>query len=205
MMLSDTDLTDALQGGAVRIGGLHPDAVQPASVDLRLGPEFRVFIEHRYAVIDPEQEQPGLTESVDVRANLDSTVWGHVRDGAYLLQPGEFVLATTAERVQLDEAHAARIEGKSSLGRLGLMVHSTAGFVDPGFAGQVTLELSNVSPLPIVLRPGMWIAQLCVFELLSPATRPYGPARGSRYQNQYGPTASLAWRNPGNRPLYSGV
>ena len=154
--------------------------LQPSSVDVRLDRFFRLFDNHKYAVIDPAQEQPELTRLVEVDA-----------DEPFILHPGEFVLASTLEQVTLPDDLAARVEGKSSLGRLGLLTHATAGFVDPGFTGHVTLELSNVATLPIKLWPGMKIGQLCFFQLTSPAEHPYGsPQYGSRYQGQRGPTPS---------------
>lgn len=159
--------------------------VQPSSVDVRIDRFFRLFDNHKYPVIDPAEEQPDLTRLVEV----DS-------DGPFVLHPGEFVLASTFEVVTLPDDIAARLEGKSSLGRLGLLTHSTAGFIDPGFSGHVTLELSNVATLPLSLWPGMKIGQLCFFRLSSPAEHPYGSERcASRYQGQRGPTASRSFRS----------
>jgi dCTP deaminase len=154
--------------------------IQPSSVDVRIDRWFRLFDNHRYPVIDPALDQPDLTRLIEVEP-----------DEAFVLHPGEFVLASTYEVVTLPDDVAARLEGKSSLGRLGLLTHSTAGFIDPGFSGHVTLELSNVATLPIKLWPGMKIGQLCFFRLSSPAENPYGSAAaGSRYLGQRGPTAS---------------
>jgi dCTP deaminase len=159
--------------------------VQPSSVDVRLDRFFRLFDNHKYQHIDPAMDQPDLTRLVEV----DSTE-------AFVLHPGEFVLGATFEVVSLPDDVAARLEGKSSLGRLGLLTHSTAGFIDPGFSGHVTLELSNVATLPITLWPGMKIGQLCFFRLTSPADHPYGSEKyGSRYQGQRGPTASRSSKN----------
>lgn len=159
--------------------------LQPASIDVRLDRAFRVFENHRYGHIDPALEQADLTRLVEPA------------DGEpFVLHPGEFVLASTYERVTLADDLAGRLEGKSSLGRLGLITHSTAGFIDPGFTGHITLELSNLATLPIVLWPGMKVGQLCVFGLSGPAEFPYGSKeRGSRYQGQRGPTASRSWKN----------
>ena len=180
MLLSDADINRHLKSGYVGLEPLDLDMVQPASVDVRLDRYFRLFDNHRYAVIDPSQEQQGLTHVVDAG-----------EQGPFVLHPGEFVLGSTFERVTLPNNIAARLEGKSSLGRLGLLTHSTAGFIDPGFSGHVTLELSNTATMPILLYPGMKIGQLCFFQLSSPADRPYGQgATGSRYQGQRGPTAS---------------
>lgn len=154
--------------------------LQPSSIDVRLDRYFRVLNNHRYSHIDPAEEQPELTSEVEVA------------DGeAFVLHPGEFVLASTFECFEIPVHLASRLEGKSSLGRLGLMTHSTAGFIDPGFHGHVTLELSNVATLPIKLWPGMKIGQMCLFALTSPAVVPYGrDGLGSKYQGQRGPTAS---------------
>lgn len=159
--------------------------VQPSSVDVRLDRFFRLFDNHKYQHIDPALDQPELTRLVEVESNE-----------AFVLHPGEFVLGATFEMVSLPDDVAARLEGKSSLGRLGLLTHSTAGFIDPGFSGHVTLELSNVATLPITLWPGMKIGQLCFFRLSSPAEHPYGSEKyGSRYQGQRGPTASRSSQN----------
>jgi dCTP deaminase len=185
MLLSDRDIRSEVDLGRV---GLHPyDAsmIQPSSIDVRLDRMFRVFENHRYPHIDPAEEQSELTREVEP-----------VGDEAFILHPGEFVLGSTYERVSLPDDIAARLEGKSSLGRLGLLTHSTAGFIDPGFTGHVTLELSNVATLPIKLYPGMKIGQLCFFRLSSPSEHPYGSAgSGSRYQDQRGPTPSRSHAN----------
>ncbi|MEL4357742.1 MULTISPECIES: dCTP deaminase [unclassified Luteococcus] len=185
MLLSDRDIRAGVERGRIRLDPWHPDMVQPSSVDVRLDRVFRVFENHRYPVIDPAAEQPELTREV-------------VCDGdePFVLHPGEFVLGATWERVALGDDVAARLEGKSSLGRLGLLTHSTAGFIDPGFDGHVTLELSNMATLPIMLHPGMKIGQLCFFQLSSPAEHPYGSdAAGSHYQGQRGPTPSRSHVN----------
>ncbi len=179
MLLSDRDIRAQIETGRVVIDPFDPQMIQPASVDVRLDRLFRLFDNHKYSVIDPAADQPDLTRLVDVG------------DEAFVLHPGEFVLGATFEKVTLPDDVAARLEGKSSLGRLGLLTHSTAGFVDPGFTGHVTLELSNTATMPILLWPGMKIGQLCFFKLTSPSERPYGSgATGSRYQGQRGPTAS---------------
>ncbi|MET8571802.1 dCTP deaminase [Streptomyces sp. NPDC004783] len=184
MLLSDRDLNEAISSGQLGISPYDKGLLQPASIDVRLDRSFLVFNSHKHACIDPAVEQDDLTRLVEVE------------DGEpFVLHPGEFVLASTYERVRLPRHLAARLEGKSSLGRLGLITHSTAGFIDPGFEGHVTLELANVATLPIKLWPGMKIGQLCVFQLASPAEHPYGSAlRGSRYQGQRGPTASRSWQ-----------
>lgn len=180
VLLSDKDISEGIGSGRIGLEPYDPSMVQPSSVDVRLDRLFRVFENHRYAYIDPAQEQPELTRLVKVGV-----------DEPFVLHPGEFALASTYEVVTLADDLAARLEGKSSLGRLGLLVHSTAGFVDPGFTGNVTLELSNVASLPIKLWPGMKIGQLCFFQMSSTAGQPYGAAgNSSRYQGQWGPTAS---------------
>ncbi|MFF8458853.1 dCTP deaminase [Streptomyces albidoflavus] len=180
MLLSDCHIRAAISTGRLALSPYDPELVQPASVDVRLGAEFRVFESHRYSHIDPAVEQPGMTRLVSAAAGEP-----------FALHPGEFVLASTLERVGLGPDVAARLEGKSSMGRLGLVTHATAGFIDPGFAGHVTLELSNMANLPVKLWPGMRIGQLCLVELSGPAERPYGSeGLGSRYQGQSGPTES---------------
>lgn len=185
MLLSDRDINAQISAGRVRLDPWDPEMVQPSSVDVRLDRYFRIFENHRYPVIDPAAEQNELTRMVTPNG-----------DDPFVLHPGEFVLGATYEYVTLPDDVAARLEGKSSLGRLGLLTHSTAGFIDPGFNGHITLELSNMSTLPLKLYPGMKIGQLCFFQLSSPAERPYGSAStGSHYQGQRGPTASRSYQN----------
>lgn len=185
MLLSDRDIRAEIESGRVQLDPLDLGMVQPSSIDVRLDKFFRLFDNHKYLFIDPAEEQPDLTRGVEVDPGE-----------AFILHPGEFVLGSTFELVTLPDDIAARLEGKSSLGRLGLLTHSTAGFVDPGFSGHVTLELSNVATLPIKLWPGMKIGQLCFFRLTSPSEHPYGSDKyGSRYQGQRGPTASRSWKN----------
>jgi dCTP deaminase len=180
MILSDRDIRSEIEAGRIVIDPFLPDAVQPSSVDLHLGNRFRVFRNNRTAVIDPREDQPELTEMVEISG-----------DEPFVLHPGEFVLGATFERVALPDDLVARLEGRSSLGRLGLMIHSTAGYVDPGWDGTLTLELSNVANLPIKLYDGMKIGQISFQRLSSPAEVPYGDARlGSRYRGQTDPTAS---------------
>ncbi len=180
MILSDRDIRAHIDSGRIVIDPFDPDMIQPASIDIRLDRYFRLFDNHKYPHIDPAEDQPDLTRLVETAG-----------DEAFVLHPGEFVLASSLERVSLANDVAARVEGKSSLGRLGLLTHATAGFVDPGFSGHVTLELSNVATLPIKLWPGMKIGQLGFFQLSSAAEFPYGTSqRGSHYQGQRGPTAS---------------
>ena len=185
MLLSDRDIRAEAASGRVRLEPYDEAMVQPSSIDVRLDRWFRVFENHRYPFIDPSTEQPDLTRLIEP-----------VGDEAFILHPGEFVLGSTYEVVTLPDDIAGRLEGKSSLGRLGLLTHSTAGFIDPGFSGHVTLELSNVANLPIMLYPGMKIGQLCLFRLSSPAEHPYGSEKyGSRYQGQRGPTPSRSYAN----------
>lgn len=180
VLLSDRDITAEIQTGRIGLDPYEPTLLQPSSFDVRLDRFFRLFDNHKYPFIDPAEDQPELTRLIEAKA-----------DEPFILHPGEFVLGSTYEKVSLPDNIAARLEGKSSLGRLGLLTHSTAGFIDPGFTGHVTLELSNVATLPIKLWPGMKIGQLCFFQLSSPAEKPYGSAAyGSRYQGQRGPTAS---------------
>ena len=185
MLLSDRDIKAEIDTERVRLDPYDPGMIQPSSIDVRLDKFFRLFDNHKYPVIDPAKDQPELTRLVEVEP-----------DDGFVLHPGEFVLGSTLETVSLPDDLAARVEGKSSLGRLGLLTHATAGFVDPGFSGHVTLELSNVATLPIILWPGMKIGQLCFFRLSSPAESPYGSAKyGSHYQGQRGPTASRSYAN----------
>ncbi|MFE6126711.1 dCTP deaminase [Streptomyces sp. NPDC056437] len=180
MLLSDKDIRAEIDAGRVQITPYDQAMVQPASIDIRLDREFLVFENHRATHIDPAADMQDLTSRVLVS-----------EDQPFVLHPGQFVLASSYERVTLPADIASRLEGKSSLGRLGLVTHSTAGFIDPGFSGHVTLELSNMATLPMKLWPGMKIGQLCLFRLTSPAEAPYGAgAHGSRYQGQRGPTAS---------------
>jgi len=184
VLLSDRDIRAELDSGRIGLDPLDLGMVQPSSVDVRLDRWFRLFDNHKYAHIDPAQEQAELTRLVEVDP-----------DEAFILHPGEFVLGSTYELVTLPDDVAARLEGKSSLGRLGLMTHSTAGFIDPGFSGHVTLELANVATLPVKLWPGMKIGQLCFFRTSSPVENAYGSGPyGNRYQGQRGPTASRSWQ-----------
>jgi len=183
VLLSDRDIKAQIASGRVRLDPYAAELIQPSSIDVRLDRYFRVFENHRYPHIDPAIEQPDLTRLVETPG-----------DEPFVLHPGEFVLASTYEVVTLPADIAGRLEGKSSLGRLGLLTHSTAGWIDPGFSGHVTLELSNVATLPIKLWPGMKIGQLCLFRTRSPAEHPYGSAvYGSRYQDQRGPTPSRSY------------
>ena len=185
MLLSDRDIKAELAASRIGLDPWEPEMVQPSSVDVRLDRYFRLFDNHKYPFIDPSEDQPELTHLIEVDPKEP-----------FILHPGEFVLGSTYEQVTLPDNIAARLEGKSSLGRLGLLTHSTAGFIDPGFSGHVTLELSNVATLPIKLWPGMKIGQLCFFQLSSPAINPYGAgAYANRYQGQRGPTASRSFQN----------
>ena len=185
MILSDRTIRDAVGSGRIVIDPFDPGKVQPSSVDLTLDRYFRVFRNHTRGVIDVKEQMDDLTEQVEIAP-----------DGVFLLHPGEFVLGATAEKVGLPDDLVGRIEGKSSLGRLGLLIHTTAGFVDAGFEGHLTLELSNVATLPITLYPGMKIGQISFLQMTTPADRPYGSgALGSKYRGQQGPTPSQYWRN----------
>ncbi len=185
MLLSDRDIRAEIASNRVGVEPFHEAMIQPSSVDVRLDKFFRVFENHKYSVIDPSTEQAELTREVIAEG-----------DEPFILHPGEFVLASTYEVITLPDDIAGRLEGKSSLGRLGLLTHSTAGFIDPGFSGHITLELSNVANLPVKLFPGMKIGQLCLIKLSSPAEHPYGSEKyGSRYQGQRGPTASRSFKN----------
>ncbi len=193
MVLSDRSIREALESGRLIVDPLGDNALQPASLDIRLDRYFRVFRNHRQPYIDIREEMPELTEPEEI-----------ADDEPFILHPGEFVLGSTVERVKLGDDLVARVEGKSSLGRLGLLVHATAGFVDPGFEGHLTMELSNVATLPIRLYYDMKIGQLSFQNLTTAADRPYGhPELKSRYQGQDRPTASRIYRDyqgPGGAP-----
>lgn len=190
MVLSDRAIRRLIEAGRIGIDPYDAALMQPSSLDVRVDRLFRVFRNSRYPYIDVKAEQEELTELVEVAG-----------DEPFILHPGEFVLGSTLERVTLPDDLVARLEGKSSLGRLGLLIHSTAGFIDPGFDGHVTLELSNVANLPITIYPGMKIGQLSFVQMSEPAETPYGSGSlGSKYQGQRGPTPSRYWQNfPGDR------
>ncbi len=185
VLLSDRDIRAAIKAGRLGLDPFDDALIQPSSIDVRLDNLFRVFNNTRYTHIDPAERQDDLTTLVEPKV-----------DEPFVLHPGEFVLGATLERCTLPDDLAGRLEGKSSLGRLGLLTHSTAGFIDPGFSGHITLELSNVANLPITLWPGMKIGQLCLLRLTSPAEHPYGSAKaGSKYQGQRGPTPSRSYQS----------
>ena len=185
MILSDRDIRDQVSAGRIVIEPHDESCIQPSSVDVKVSNLFRVFRNHSAGVLDVKKDLTDLTELVEVPA-----------DGVFMLHPGEFVLGSTLERIGVPDDLVARVEGKSSLGRLGLLIHSTAGFIDAGFDGHVTLELANVANLPITLYPGMKIGQVSFMRMTSPAERPYGSgAKGSKYQGQRGPTPSRYFEN----------
>jgi dCTP deaminase len=185
VVLSDKSIREELEGGGIVIEPLGEGALQPSSVDLRVDRFFRVFRNDTTPYIDPKQPQEDLTELVEVDD-----------DGSFILHPGEFVLGSTLERVALGPSLVARLEGKSSLGRLGLLIHSTAGFVDAGWDGHLTLELSNVANLPIAIYPGMKIGQISFLRMSSEAEHAYGSeGKRSKYQGQKGPTPSRYYLN----------
>jgi dCTP deaminase len=180
VVLSDRDIRAAIASGRIGIDPFDPSCVQPASVDIRLDRLFRTFRSSRHAYIDLAGQLDDITELVEVK-----------QGDRFILHPGEFVLGSTRERIRLADDLVSRVEGKSSLGRLGLLIHSTAGFIDPAWDGHITLELSNVNNIPITLYPGMRVGQLSFFPLSSPAERPYGsPELGSSYEGQTGPSPS---------------
>jgi dCTP deaminase len=187
VIFSDRTIREAIASGRISLDPYDPSLVQPSSIDVRCDHRFRVFENHRYPHIDPKSPQADLTTEIKA-----------TEDDPFILHPGEFVLGNTLEVVGLGDDVVARLEGKSSLGRLGLLIHSTAGFIDPGFTGQVTLELSNVANLPITIYPGMKIGQISFYEMTTAADRPYGSAElGSKYQGQRGPTASRMFNDFG--------
>ncbi|MDQ3680390.1 MAG: dCTP deaminase [Actinomycetota bacterium] len=190
MILSDRTIREELHAGRIEIDPLREGCIQPSSVDLHVDRYFRVFRNHSAPVIDVRENQEDLTQLVEIDDGQDEV--------AFILHPGEFVLGSTAERVRLPDDLVARLEGKSSLGRLGLLIHSTAGFVDAGWNGHLTLELSNVATLPITIYPGMKIGQISFLRMTTAADAPYGSVRvGSKYQGQRGPTPSRYYENFG--------
>jgi dCTP deaminase len=190
VILSDRSIREALEAGRIIIEPLGEGCIQPSSVDLHVDRFFRVFRNHTMGHIDVKQELEELTELVEVG-----------EDDVFILHPGEFVLGSTAERVAVPDDLVGRLEGKSSLGRLGLLIHSTAGFIDAGWDGHLTLELSNVANLPITLYPNMKIGQISFLQMTTPADQPYGTgALGSKYKGQRGPTPSRFSLNFGRRP-----
>lgn len=185
MILSDRDIREQVDASRIIIEPYDPACIQPSSVDVKVSHLFRVFRNHTAGVLDVKKDLTGLTELVEVPD-----------DGVFMLHPGEFVLGSTLERIGVPHDLVARVEGKSSLGRLGLLIHSTAGFIDAGFDGHVTLELANVANLPITIYPGMKIGQVSFMRMTSPAEKPYGSgAKGSKYQGQRGPTPSRYFEN----------
>jgi dCTP deaminase len=185
VILSDRTLREQLAAGRIVLDPFDETLIQPSSIDVRISHMFRVFRNHTAAVIDVKQDLTALTELVEIAP-----------DEAFMLHPGEFVLGSTLERLAVPDDLVARIEGKSSLGRLGLLIHSTAGFIDAGFDGHITLELANVASLPITLYPGMKIGQVSFMQMTTPADNPYGSgAKGSKYQGQRGPTPSRYFEN----------
>lgn len=187
MILSDRSIREALANGRIEIDPLDDSYIQPSSVDLTVDRYFRVFRNHTTGIIDVKENQEDLTELVEIPDDPDQ---------AFMLHPGEFVLGSTAERIKLPNDLVGRLEGKSSLGRLGLLIHSTAGFIDAGWNGHITLELSNIATLPITLYPGMKIGQISFLAMTTEADVPYGSSTvGSKYQGQRGPTPSRYWEN----------
>lgn len=185
VILSDRTMREQIAAGRIIIEPFDERCIQPSSIDVKIGNLFRVFRNHTSAVIDVKQRQEDLTELVTIP-----------EDGVFMLHPGEFVLGSTLERIAVPDDLVARIDGKSSLGRLGLIIHSTAGFIDPGFDGHITLELTNIATLPITLYPGMKVGQVSFVQMTTAAEHPYGSgARGSKYQGQRGPTPSRYWEN----------
>lgn len=185
MILSDRSLREEIAAGRIVVDPLDESLIQPSSIDVRVSNLFRVFRNHTAGIIDVKRDLSDLTELIEIGEG-----------GVFMLHPGEFVLGSTFERVAVPDDLVGRVEGKSSLGRLGLLIHSTAGFIDAGFDGHITLELANVASLPITIYPGMKIGQVSFMRMTTPAQNPYGKgARGSKYQGQRGPTPSRYWEN----------
>ena len=191
MILSDRTLREQIEAGRIAIEPFDPGLIQPSSIDVRISNLFRVFRNYTSGVIDVKVDTTEMTELVEMPAGPDG-----VGEQPFMLHPGEFVLGSTLERVAVPDDLVGRVEGKSSLGRLGLLIHSTAGFVDAGFDGHITLELANVASLPITLYPGMKIGQISFMQMTTPADQPYGKgAKGSKYFGQRGPTPSRYFEN----------
>ena len=187
MILSDRSIREALAAGHIEIDPLEDSYIQPSSVDLTIDRFFRVFRNHTTGIIDVKENQEDLTELIELPEGSSQP---------FILHPGEFVLGSTAERIKLPNDLVGRLEGKSSLGRLGLLIHSTAGFIDAGWDGHVTLELSNIATLPITLYPGMKVGQISFLAMTTEADVPYGSSKlGSKYKGQRGPTPSRYWEN----------
>jgi dCTP deaminase len=187
VILSDRTLREQLAAGRIVIDPLDESLIQPSSIDVRISNLFRVFRNHTRGVIDVKLDMVDLTELIEIPSGSEEP---------FILHPGEFVLGSTLERIGVPDDLVGRVEGKSSLGRLGLLIHSTAGFIDAGFDGHITLELANVASLPITLYPGMKIGQVSFMQMTTPAERPYGSgATGSKYQGQRGPTPSRYFEN----------
>jgi len=183
MILSDRDILKKIKKGEIKIKPFVGSNLQPSTLDLKLSRKIRVFDNWELGVID-------------VRERADSSKVVKISVKGLIVHPGEFILGSTVEKVGLPNDIAAKLEGRSSLGRLGLIVHATAGYVDPGFSGWLTFEISNISRLPIKLYADMKIAQICFFQMTSPAINPYGSKKlNSKYQGQKGPTASKFWKD----------
>jgi len=178
-VFSDRTIRQSIEQGQIKISPYDQNLVQPSSLDIRLGDNFQIFRNYTVAIIDPRKPVKDITEKIVMDNN------------GIIIHPGEFILGTSLEMIELADNVVARVEGKSSLGRLGLLIHATAGYIDPGFRGQITLEMSNVSKLPIRLYPNMKIGQLSFDNTTTPVDRPYGSAGlGSKYQDQVGATVS---------------
>ena len=184
MILSDRDIKKAIESGRVKIDSDQPELfphIHASSMDLRLGNTFKLYEHSKFAVLDPKQPE-------SFRGNMRTIT---IADGdPFIVQPGEFVLGVTREQITVPDDLVVRVEGRSSLGRLGIIVHSTAGFIDPGFSGTITLEISNLNRLPVALYPGMRVCQLAFEQMSSPAETPYNKKAGSKYQGQMLPEES---------------
>jgi dCTP deaminase len=185
LVLSDRSIREEIEKGQLVVEPLDLSCIQPSSVDLHLDRVFRVFRLHRRPYIDVSQPTDDITERVEIGEKEP-----------FIISPGEFVLANTLESISLPDHIVARLDGKSSLGRLGLLIHATAGYVDPGWTGKLTLELSNVAKMPIAVYYGMKIAQISFLRMTTPVERPYGSSGlGSKYQGQQEPTASRSYED----------
>ncbi len=184
MILSDKDIRQEIKQKRLIITPFEKNNIQPASLDVRMGDEFRIFKNTTKAYLDVKDPDLDIMELVKIK-----------KGDPLIVHPGEFLLGTTVEKVKIPNDIVAQLNGRSSLGRLGIIIHATAGFIDPGFEGYITLEMTNMANIPIALYPHMRIGQLAFFRLSSEAENPYGPKKGSKYSGQVGPTTSRIWKD----------
>ena len=184
MILSDIDIKKEIKSGRLRITPFDKNSIQPASLDVKMGSEFRIFKNTQKAFLDVKEPADDYMEFIKIPNGKP-----------LIVHPGEFLLGTTIEKIKLPNDLVGQLNGRSSLGRIGIIVHATAGFIDPGFEGYITLEMTNLANIPIMLYPGMRIGQIAFTRMSSAAEKPYGPSRGSKYSGQVGPTISRIWKD----------